>query len=150
LLDHYGQSHGNGHEPLVNTDLTRQEYELLKQLVLEKRYPHDQLQVMWKIISECHSEILPNMLLLARIALTIPVQTAICERGFSTQNNIKDSSRNHLGEAQLMTLMTISIEGPLLKDFNASNMSKALVEFKTKKNRRIFQNFSVAGMNENK
>ena len=98
------------------------------------------MKTMWKVINECHAEILPNILVLARIGLTLPVQTAICERGFSAQNNITDSSRNRLGEAQLMTLKTISIEGPPLKAFDAT---KALAEIKSKKNRRIFQNFSV-------
>lgn len=141
LLDHYGKAKGDPEcEAIVNPILVRQEYKLLKTLLLDMKYPRDQLKVLWKIIYECHGDLFQNIIVLAMIALTLTVQTAICERGFSTQNNIKNAHRNRLGEMQLRTLMTISIEGPPVKDFDAR---KALIEFKTKKNGRIFQKLEM-------
>jgi hypothetical protein len=145
LLGHYSQPRGDPEVPgIVNEQATRNEYSLLKPLVLQQKYPRDQLAVLWKIIFECHRDQFPNLLKLASIALTLPVQTAICERGFSCQNNIKTAQRNRLSESSLHTLMTISIEGPPLRCFDAS---RVLQEFKTKKQRRIFQKLSFnAGM----
>lgn len=125
-------------QPIINTEDARREYDLLKPLIMQQNYPRDQLAVLWKIIFQFHKDLFPNLIKLATIALTVPVQTAICERGFSVQNNIKTAHRNRLGDLRLRILMTISIEGPPIRDFDAK---KALIEFKTKKNRRIFQKF---------
>lgn len=140
LLDYYSKPRGVPEVPeIVDAKATRAEYSLLKPLVLQQRYLRDKLAVLWKIIFECHKEQFQNLLKLASIALTLPVQTAICERGFSCQNNIKTAHRNRLNESSLQTLMTISIEGPPLRSFDAA---KVLQEFKTKKQRRIFRKLS--------
>ena len=57
------------------------------------------------------------MLKLAAFALTLPVHTADCERGFSLQNNIKKSQRNKLLSDRLDTLIIISAEGPAIEEF---------------------------------
>jgi hypothetical protein len=54
------------------------------------------------------------------IALTIPVVTADCERGFSVMNSIKSESRNRLLSVHLDRLMRITIEGQSLVDFPSS------------------------------
>ena len=143
LTEHYGvgktDASGKEHPPLIDIQATKSEYGLFKPLVLQQQYPRNSLAVFWKIIFSCHKDIFPNLLKLAAVALTVPVQTAICERGFSVQNMIMVAHRNRLGNKTLHTLMTISVEGPPVKDFDPS---KALVEFKTKKQRRIFQKLS--------
>lgn len=78
---------------------------------------------------------LVKLKLKVQVGITLPVQTAICERGFSCQNNMKTAHRNRLIESSFQTLMTIHIEGPPLSQFNPN---RALEEFKTPKN-RIFQ-----------
>jgi len=44
------------------------------------------------------------------------LSTAVCERGFSTQNRIKSNRRNRLGEKQLEILTRISEQGPDFKE----------------------------------
>ncbi|KAJ8311704.1 hypothetical protein KUTeg_011059 [Tegillarca granosa] len=137
LLDQYATPKGDPMiQPPVNGDKAKSEYALLKPLVLQQQYPRDKLDVLWKIIFQFHKEQFPNLIELATIVLSMPVQTAICERGFSVQNPIKTAPRNRLGDARLRILMTISIEGPSFKKFDSE---KSFNEFKTKKKRRIFQ-----------
>ncbi|MCO5546617.1 hypothetical protein L7F22_000047 [Adiantum nelumboides] len=58
------------------------------------------------------------LLVLAQIALVQCCSTAICERGFSVQNVIKNKLRNSLTTKSMRTLMRISLEGPPLDEFN--------------------------------
>ena len=46
--------------------------------------------------SKTLSSLYPSIAKVASIALTIPVSTASCERGFSTMNRIKTTLRNRL------------------------------------------------------
>ncbi|XP_067660021.1 zinc finger protein 862-like [Haliotis asinina] len=138
LISHYG-SHKGDVPALINAGSARQEFDLLKRLLIQQKHPRDKFHELWRINDSCHKDLFPNFLKLACIGLTLPVQTAICERGFSSQNIIKTSHRNKLSEKALRELMTISIEGPPVSTFDAR---KALEEFKTKKQRRIFQRFS--------
>lgn len=46
------------------------------------------------------------------IGLTLPLSTAVCERGFSTQNRIKLKKRVRLGDDHVETLTRLSCEGP--------------------------------------
>lgn len=53
---------------------------------------------------------------LANLALTMPLSTAECERGFSTLARIKTNQRNWLLNTTLSHLMMISIQGPTIAD----------------------------------
>ena len=76
-----------------------------------------------------------NLIKLAALALTSPVHTADCERGFSVQNLIKDSQRNRLSEDKLQQLMTVSIEAPSIDNFN---FIEVVDIWKSLKKRKIF------------
>ena len=60
---------------------------------IQEKYPCDNMGTLWNIIHKFHKDTFPNMLKLAAFALNLPVHTADCERGFSLQNNIKNSQR---------------------------------------------------------
>lgn len=64
-----------------------------------------------------------NFARLANIALTLPVVTADCERGFSVMNSIKTESRNRLLSHHLDRLMRITIEGPKLADLQTRELA---------------------------
>ena len=72
---------------------------------------------------------------MAAIALTLPVHSSDCERGFSVQNNIKTYDRNRLSADRLNTLATIMVEGP---EMNKFDFSRALSHWKEQKSHRIF------------
>jgi hypothetical protein len=48
-----------------------------------------------------------NVLILVSIVMCIAVDTSICERGFSTMNNLKTARRSNMSTMLLRTLMVI-------------------------------------------
>ena len=74
------------------------------------------MQAFTKALILRHSAELPQAAKLCEIALCIPVSTAVCERGFSLQNWIKNKHRNSLHEATLQNLMRIC-SGPKMQSF---------------------------------
>jgi hypothetical protein len=60
-----------------------------------------------------------NLLLLIEVVLVIPVSSAVCERGFSCVKRIKSDWRSRLTTEMMNHLLTVSIEGPVLEDYNA-------------------------------
>lgn len=63
--------------------------------------------------------IFQNVLHLVHILLVLPVSSAVCERGFSTQKRIKSDARASLHTDTVEDLIRISVEGPSLEDFDA-------------------------------
>ena len=87
------------------------------------------------------SSLYPSLAKVASIALTIPVSTASCERGFSTMNRIKTTLRNRLTSDSMDELIRISSEGRSLEDFD---FDKAVDMWSLKCKRRIkVQFFSI-------
>ena len=74
----------------------------------------------------------PDFVILGQIALSIPLNSASCERGFSSQNLTKTRTRNRLSEKSVENLMKISINGP---DFAEFDYSDAAQRFRAMKNR---------------
>ncbi|XP_033736369.1 zinc finger protein 862-like [Pecten maximus] len=138
LCTHFGttQQHGEGEtDPIIDTEKTKQEWNQLKPLVLNSGYPRDKLSVLWSLINSYHKDDFPNLLTLAGLALTAPIHTADCERGFSGQNRIKTSYRNRIKPSTVDDLLTVSLEGLPVKEFNFSESVKI---WKAKKQRKIF------------
>ena len=88
-----------------------------------------------KLVIVDYPNIYPDFAVLANIALTIPVSSVPCERGFSWQNNIKTADRSRLTDAHVDTLMTIGMEGPRLAG-SAQLIAAASEEFRGRKHRR--------------
>ncbi|XP_077862603.1 zinc finger protein 862-like [Saccoglossus kowalevskii] len=103
---------------------------------MQQAYPRDNFTLLWKLINTNHKATVPNLITLAKAAVVLPVNTAICERRFSAQNKVKTSLRNRLEEASLNRLLTILVEGPPFAKFDAS---EALKLWQSRKSRRIFQ-----------
>ncbi|XP_051533754.1 zinc finger protein 862-like [Myxocyprinus asiaticus] len=59
-----------------------------------------------------------NILELVQLMLVLPISAAQCERGFSAQNQIKNSTRSCLGVSTTEDLMRISLEGPSVEEFD--------------------------------
>ena len=60
------------------------------------------------------------LLKLISIIMVLPMSTAVVERGFSTMKRIKTDWRSRLETPQLSKLMYLSIEGPHVKDYDAT------------------------------
>ena len=79
-----------------------------------------------------HKDSFPNMRVLAELALTSVVQTAGCERGFSTQNKILTKSRSRLTVENQNQLMMIKIRKGTI------DLDRALSHWKLKA-RRLYE-----------
>ncbi|XP_014666762.1 PREDICTED: zinc finger protein 862-like [Priapulus caudatus] len=64
-------------------------------------------------------EMCSNLLHLVEIILTIPVSTAVCERGFSAVKRIKSDWRASLTTETMTRLLGVSMEGPTLDAYDA-------------------------------
>lgn len=62
-----------------------------------------------------------NILHLVHIMLVLPISAAVCERGFSAQKRIKSDNRASLHADTVEDLIRISVEGPSLADFDATD-----------------------------
>ena len=79
-------------------------------------------------------DVFPDFVIMAKFYLSIPLNSAECERGFSVQNNIKTKSRNRLGGERLDEIMRIRINGPPVSDFR---YDEAAAIFRAQRDRRL-------------
>ena len=139
LTDFYGQKIVEGDrvsEPLIEKDTCLAEWTMAKEVVLQNHYPRDSLSKLYKLLFEFHKDSFPNLLILTRLALVIPFQTADCERGFSCQNAIQTAKRNRLKEDKMNVLMTIKCEGGCMADYD---FAPAAALWRSKKRKEIVQ-----------
>lgn len=122
LTEHFGkdQEHTFGSnqstitEAIITPEETKKEWRLIKPLVVNEGYARDKMPQLWTMISQNHRERFPNLLKLAALALTAPIHTADCERGFSKENKIKTFLRNRITPERVDDLITVKCEGPLM------------------------------------
>ncbi|KAK3083071.1 hypothetical protein FSP39_013172 [Pinctada imbricata] len=92
------------------------------------------MQLLWGLIWKYHKDKFPNLLTLARLALTSTVHTAGCERGFSVQNQILTKLRNRLNvetQSKLMRVKLCCLERNVI-------VEKALSVWRKSKTRRAY------------
>jgi len=102
---------------------------------LESAINKDSRELLTALVQQTSLQyIFPNLHKLAVIALEIPMSSADCERGFSALKRIKTRLWNRLSNRILNHLLMISIEGPMLEEFD---FEKAADIWGAQKNRRI-------------
>ena len=120
-------------ESIIDPVSTRAEWIAVKQVVVNEGYPRDTMAALWELIRKYHSESFPNLIKLAEIALVAPTHTADCERAFSQQNLIKNSSRNRLSGPVLDDLLVVNLEGPPFQDMDFHEILKVWREVKERR-----------------
>ena len=139
LCVHYGDSKktDNGIElkPLVDGQELKEEWVMFRQVMFQN-FKDSSLQGMAKKLFSSNEmqDQFPQMLKLLTIALTIPVSSVDCERGFSKQNLIKTKIRAKLKTENVSTLMKISVDTPEMETFD---FHRAFVEWCSIKDRVI-------------
>ena len=101
--------------------------------------PHKPCRLRCKFFERDHATTFPHFAVLISVAVALRVTNAGCERGFSTQNRLKTKLRNRLLEGKLDILMRLSIEGPVVQDYN---YSQALAVWKGRKACRLLGQWS--------
>jgi len=84
-----------------------------------------------EILPNDYPEVYPDLVVLASVALVIPVSIAPCERGFSRQNILKSKLRNRLTPDRLDMLLMTKLNGPGKIDFPAA--ARAVDSLKSRK-----------------
>ena len=144
LLNHYGSDKSNVVRrrvipAVVDPMKTKMEWSLLKDVVKEQQYPTGKLSMLWSCIFKFHPDTFPSLLKLVQLALTLPLQTADVERGFSAQNLIKTAHTYRMEENTVDNLMTISVEGPAVERFD---FKQSCFLMEKKKGKENFQEMS--------
>lgn len=125
IVLHFGEkkttSDGIEHNPLVFPDAVKEEWLMFKHLMSEN-YRRMTIQEMWALILQDYLSEYLNLCTVATIALTIPVATVGCKRGFSAYSLIKTKTRNRLKQSSIHTLMLIKLEGPSVENFNFQHL----------------------------
>ena len=127
--------YGVGDNPDISKEVLRSEWVSLKHMI-SSTYRNTTMRSMLKLLvsNSTLQTMYPQFTKLACIALVIPVSTAECERSFSAMKRIKTDSRNRLLTENLNHLMRISIEGPLIDQFD---FEQALELWRAMRQRRI-------------
>ena len=111
----------NHFKPLFDDDFCRkvEEQWLRLKLFVCKRIPLSErhFHILWPRIITQDSRFSSVMKVIS-IVMLLPMNTAICERGFSMLNQIKSDGRAVMLRSTLNSLMFISINGPSLEAFN--------------------------------
>lgn len=84
-----------------------------------------------ELLSE-YKEDYTDFSILMEYFLVVPLNSASCERGFSSQNYVKTKSRNRITDERQNQLLRISINGPDSAKFDYQN---AAVNFRAIRNR---------------
>lgn len=129
LATHFSAQHD------INIDDCVSEYKLYKRLVCGS-YAQSSLGVMVQTVGAKYQDTMPNLLVVLKSCLLVPMTSVQCERGFSTQNRIKSKFRTRLNNKSLNDLMRISEDGPHIKDFD---FQTALKKWKAEKLRKLYQ-----------
>lgn len=80
-----------------------------------------------------YNEIYPDYCILMQYFLSVPLNSASCERGFSAQNILKTKSRNRLSTDRLNKMLRVSINGPHWAEFDYTDAAQ---NFRAIRNRR--------------
>lgn len=89
-------------------------------LHVSKRVPVSErkFQFLWpKLLSQCSTRF-EVLLKIVKLVMLLPMNTAVCERGFSAMKRIKSDSRCRLKTETLNSFLKITIDGPSLAQFD--------------------------------
>ena len=122
--------------PLVNSEEAKLEWQIVKQLVLDQRYPRANTNELWKTINNFHSPTCPNVITLAKICLVLPLHTSDVERAFSVQNQVKTAIRNRISGDSVNKYLLVGIEGPPIEVFP---WQQAANHWRKEKERKLYK-----------
>ena len=114
LISHYG----TGEDAPVSAEKLRKEWESFYYMLQDHYSNAKAIEVMKDLVNEKLNPVYPQLSCLANLALVIPINTADCERAFSTMKRVKTRIRNRLKSVTLYALLRINIQGPSLDEFD--------------------------------
>ena len=142
LCEHFGTAkeleNSTELQPVINTDEAKDEWVVFKQF-MSQNFRSCTIQTLSRRLYQSEMELCQylNMSKLITLALTMPVSTVDCERGFSKHNLVKTRIRARLQTKTVSTLMKMSIDTPKVYDMDRFNFSRAFELWCSIKDRAI-------------
>lgn len=130
--------HSSGSPLFVCSDSLKTEWPLFK-FLMNNKYKNVPFKEMCRMVltDKSVTDSYPNVCLLLKVCLILPVSSADCERGFSRYNLIKTKPRNRLDPATVNTLMMLTADTPSLQNMDQVEFSKAFDIWTKKEARRM-------------
>jgi hypothetical protein len=128
---------GNGFQEIIDRNQLFEEWRLVKYILQFNKSNELDFINFWKFIFDTDEDFsfnYPNVSLLVKISLIIPLSNANVERIFSQTKLIKSKLRNKMNLDTLDDHLMILLNGPEIEEFN---FEKAYECWENKKNRRI-------------
>ncbi|XP_078616902.1 zinc finger protein 862-like [Branchiostoma floridae x Branchiostoma japonicum] len=130
LAAHYGGEVGG----IVDQDALCHEWLNLREFIAQNRHLSQEELIKLLLTEPTMAELYPSMKLLASALMVVPVSTADSERAFSTLKRVKTRLRSSMKMETLNQLLTISIDGPEVDDFD---FDAAATAWGAMRNRRL-------------
>ena len=109
----------------VNNSLIVSEYRIFSR----QSFPiHELHMVFLHMVQNGLTSVYPNLSILYRLVLTLPVTSASCERSFSALKFVKNNLRSVMGHQRLSDLMVMAVESERAQN---SDLTKASDHFWT-------------------
>lgn len=131
VLDHYQPTTGENAEIIIDRDRCNKDFLPFKHHT--KLHSHLKFSDYAEYVIKNLSEDYPDFAVLCKLTLCVPLNSASCERGFSSQNLAKTKTRNRLGEDTLQHIMKISVNGPHFSEFDYTEAAQEFRAMKTRK-----------------
>ena len=131
-----GQQYGIGDQPFIHSEELMLEWSDLRTYMILNCASKTMIEML-EMLSDhgsALSTVYPNFNKLAQVCLLLPLNTAGCERAFSTMRRVKSRLRSQMNNSTLNNCMRISMEGPPFETFN---FDTALDSWSKLRNRRI-------------
>ena len=119
-------------EEIIDSDRALQDFLQFKQFV-RRQEGVSQKALLHDLITS-YQDVFPDFVVFGNYFLSIPLNSAACERGFSAQNRTKTRYRNRLGEARMSEILRITINSS--SGFEDLDYTKAATAFNAMKERR--------------
>ena len=103
LCDHYSN--------VLDVQRCKGQFLQFKHFVVSHKQDYGDFDNFCKLLLSDYDDVYPDLVILASIALVIPVSSAPCECGFSQQNILKTQLRKRLNPERLDRLMMIRLNG---------------------------------------
>ena len=135
-VEELGKFYGIGDTPLVDSEMLNVEWcDLRTYMILN--YRNKTMKEVLIALSDNESvlsTVYPNFCKLAQVCLLLPLNTADCERAFSTMRRVKSRLGSQMNNSTLNHCMRISMEGHPLEVFD---FNKSVDTWSRLRNRRI-------------
>ena len=121
------------YDELLDTERCKGQFLQFKHFVVSHKTDYSTFDKFTHLLLTVYTDVYPDLVLLASIAIVIPVSSAPCERGFSAQNILKSKLRNKLNPERLNRLLMIRLNAP--DEDNKIDFLSAATAFGLVKNR---------------